>query len=310
MKKTKLLSKIIFVFALLILVSCDNEPVDATLASQLNNPTNTGGGNNNGGGTGGAAVFKADFGGQTWVATSATANIYNGQIELVGLKGAEGFGFSLTGTTAGTYNALNNTFAYAPNANDSYLGINPTSPTVSAGSLTITTIDTVNHTISGTFAFTGYWSDFSVTNISPIVFTNGVFTNIPYTSQNTVTDSFYAQVDGNEFVEDHIDVSDIISTGFPDSYSIAASKTNGDTIGIRISQALPVGTYQFTGPLALDLSASYLLGGVLYNSESGSLTITSKTATHMEGTFSIIVKNYTTNDTKTISNGAFSVDLP
>ena len=79
---------------------------------------------------------------------------------------------------------------------------------------------------------------------------------------------------------------------------------------LSISKSLVVGTYQFTGPLALDLSSSYLEGGLLYSVDSGSLTITSKTATHIEGTFNIIVKNFNSNQTKTISLGAFSVDLP
>jgi hypothetical protein len=73
---------------------------------------------------------------------------------------------------------------------------------------------------------------------------------------------------------------------------------------------LPVGTYSLSGPLGIDTNASYLIGGVLYSCESGTLTIVSKTATHMTGTFNIVVKNFTTNQTKTITDGAFSVDLP
>jgi hypothetical protein len=286
------------------------------LASQLSNPTNgggTGGGGTGSGGNGSTGLFAADFGGQTWVATSTQANIYNGKIEIVGSKGTqnEGFGFSLNGMTAGSYSSSTNLLAYSPaNATDAYLGLNPNNPTEIAGSVIITTIDTVNHTISGTFSFKGYWTDYSVTNVAPINFTNGVFTNIPYTSVNPVTDTFYAKVDGTEFVEDNIDVSEVISPGFPDSYSIVGSKSNGDNIGLRISQLLPVGTYSLSGPLGIDTNASYLIGGVLYSCESGTLTIVSKTATHMTGTFNIVVKNFTTNQTKTITDGAFSVDLP
>jgi hypothetical protein len=312
MKTQKLSKAVIFLFSIFIFTSCTNEPVDPALASQLNNPTNQGGngsGGTNGGGTN-SGVFKADFGGVTWTATTASANIFNGKIELVGMKGNEGFGFSLNGTTAGSYSSSINIFAYSPNDLDSYLGVNPTNPTEIAGSLIVNSIDTVNHTISGTFSFKGYWSDFTVTNVPPINFTNGVFTNIPYTSVNPVTDTFYAKADGTEFVEDNIDVAATISTGFPDSYSIVASKSNGDNIGLSIAQSLAVGTYQLVGPFGPEVNSSCLFGGLLYNGESGSVTITSRTATHMTGTFNIVVKNFTTNQTRTISEGSFSVDLP
>ena len=308
MNNQKFASSIIFIFSFFLLVSCTNEPIDPVLATQLA----TSNGNTTGGIIGGG-VFKTDFNGQTCVATAASANIFNGKIDIVGLKGSqnEGFGFSLNGNTTGSYSSSSNLFAYSlANSAGSYLGLNPNNPSEIAGSVIINSIDSVNHTISGTFSFKGYWSDSSVTNITPINFTNGIFTNIPYTTVNPVTDTFYAKVDGAEFVEDNIDVATVISQGFPDSYSIVASKTNGDNIGLRISKSLVVGTYQFTGPLALDLSSSYLEGGLLYSVDSGSLTITSKTATHIEGTFNIIVKNFNSNQTKTISLGAFSVDLP
>ncbi|MEI7510008.1 MAG: DUF6252 family protein [Flavobacterium sp.] len=308
MNKQKLASSIIFLFSLFLVFSCTNEPVDPVLATQLA----TSNGSSTGGIIGGG-VFKADFNGQTWVATTASANIFNGKIDIAGLKGTqdEGFGFSLNGNITGSYSSSSNLFAYSlANSSGSYLGFNPNNPSEIAGSVIINSIDSVNHTISGTFSFKGYWSDSSVTNITPINFTNGTFTNIPYTTINPVTDTFYAKVDGTEFIEDKIDVATVISQGFPDSYSIVASKINGDNLGLRISKSLNVGTYQFTGPLALDLALSYLVGGVLYSVDSGSLIITSKSSTHMEGTFNLIVKNFTSNQTKTISQGAFSVDLP
>lgn len=312
MNKQTLSSAIIFIFSIFIFASCDNEAIDPVLASQLSNPATTGGSGGTGG-TGSTSIFKADFNGQTWTATTASANIFNGKIELVGLKGTqgEGFGFSLNGSTAGSYSSSTNLLAYSPaSATDSYLGLNPNNPSEIAGSVIVNTIDTVNHTISGTFSFKGYWTDYTVSNVAPINFTNGIFTNIPYTSVNPVTDTFFAKADGTEFVENNIDVAATISSGFPDSYSIVGSKSNGDNIGLSIAQSLPVGTYQFTGPFGQQINASCLFGGVLYNGETGSVTITSKTATHMTGTFNIIVKNFTTNQTKTISEGAFSVDLP
>jgi len=134
--------------------------------------------------------------------------------------------------------------------------------------------------------------------------------NIPFTTINPVTDTFYAKVDGTEFVENTIDVSSTSSSGFPDSYSIVASKANGDRVGISIAQSLTVGTYQFVGAFGQQINSSCLFNSVLYNGDTGSITITSKTATHMEGTFYLIEKNFTTNQTKSVTQGAFSVDLP
>ncbi len=306
---------IILIASIFIFSSCNNEPIDTVLAAQLaeyNSNTGAGGGGGTGGNSG-TGFFKADFNGQNWVATAASANIYNGKIELVGMKGGqnEGFGFILNGTTAGTYSSSTNLLSFSPaNSTDAYIGINPNNANEVAGSVVINGIDTVNHTISGIFNFKGYWSDTTVSNVAPINFTNGVFMNIPYTTTNPVTDTFYAKVDGVEFVENTIDVATTISSGFPDSYSIVASKTNGDRIGISIAQSLPVGTYQFAGAFGQQINSSCLLNNVLYNGDTGSITITSKTATHMEGTFNVIEKNFTTNQTKAVTEGAFSVDLP
>ena len=316
MKKIKILSIFTFLFATFSFVSCDNEPIDPTLLQQIN----TNNGNNGGGGNGGNptnGVFKVDFGGQTWVANTAEALMYTNSIQIAGLKTSNGqtFGFALNGNTLGTYDSTSNLIAYDPDSSSSsgdvYWAVNPTNPSVSAGTVTITNIDTVNKKISGTFSFTGYWSDLSVSNIPPISFTNGVFTNIPYTiGTNTPTDFFSAKVDGTEFIEDQIDVSEVIASGFPDSYSIVGSKANGDNVGLRISKALGVGTYNFSGAFNQNLTSTCLFNNLLYTSDTGALTITEKTTTRIKGTFSLTVSNFTTSQTKTITQGSFDVELP
>jgi len=315
MNKIKVLSIFAVLFTAFCFVSCDNEPIDPTLLQQINSNN----GNNGGGGNGGNptnAVFKVDFGGQTWTATSTEALMYSNAIQIAGLKAANGqtFGFALNGTTVGTYDSTSNLIAYDPNNNsngDVYWAVNPTNPSVSAGTVTITNIDTVNKKISGTFSFTGYWSDLSVSNIPPISFTNGVFTDIPYTAGSTTpTDFFSAKVDGTEFIEDQIDVSEVIASGYPDSYSIVGSKSNGDNVGLRISKALGVGTYNFSGAFNQDLASTCLFNNLLYTSDTGALTISEKTATRIKGTFSLMVSNFTTSQIKTITQGSFDVELP
>jgi hypothetical protein len=317
MNKQNISSILVLILSIFFFVSCDNEPLDPLLASQLSNPTSGGGtGGNGSGGNGSTGLFAVDFGGQTWVASTAEAIMDSNSINIGGLKTANGqtFGFALNGNTVGTYDSTSNLIAFDPNNNsngDVYWAVNPTNPSVSAGTVKIINIDTVNKTISGTFSFTGYWSDLSVSNIAPINFTNGVFTNIPYTvGTNTSTDSFYAKVDGSEFVEDQIDVSEVIASGYPDSYSIVGAKADGQNIGLRISKTLGVGSYNFSGPFNQDLASTCVLNSLLYTSDTGTLTILEKTATRIKGTFSLTVNNFTTSQNKSITQGAFDVELP
>ncbi len=311
MRNVKLLPFIFILLTSISFVSCDNEPIDSAI--DLGDFGGDDGGNNGGG----EAFFKVDFNGSTWFADTAEAVKYTNSFQIGGLKTATGqtIAFSLNGDTPGTYDSTSNLIIYEPNNNnptgDFYWALNPTNPNISAGSVTITSIDNVNNKVSGSFAFTGYWSDPTVTNIPPITFTNGVFTNIPFTTgTNPSNDTFYAKVDGAEFVEDQIDVTYVEASGYPDSYSIVGSKPNGDTVGFRFAVSLEEGTYNFTGPFGQDLSGSCLLGGLLYTTDSGTLIITEKTADRVKGTFSFQVSNFTTSQTKSITQGSFDVELP
>src|SRR5690606_32758422 len=71
--------------------------------------------------------------------------------------------------------------------------------------VTISSIDMTNKIITGTFSFTGFYSDFSSEDTLPSInFTNGVF-SIPFVTDNPVTtDEFYAKIDGVEFNEELI----------------------------------------------------------------------------------------------------------
>ena len=175
--------------------------------------------------------------------------------------------------------------AYTPaNSEYGYWSLDINNGSTDTGSITITEIDTQNNTISGTFNFTGYWSDTTVTNILPTVFTNGVFENIPFTTDGPAPsgDTFYAKVDGVEFVEDQVDGALITQvTGMPNQISVVGSKDNGDTVGLNIVSSLSVGTYQITGPFGEQVNGSSVINDVLYTAQSGSVTITSKTATNL-----------------------------
>ncbi|WP_295334741.1 DUF6252 family protein [Flavobacterium sp.] len=305
MKNIKFLTGIFFILAAFTFTSCDNEPIDPALDLD-----NFGGGGNNGG----PIVFKADFSGSTWNASAAQANISNGLITIIGTRGTSGeaFAFQILGTTTGTYPANENILAYTPaNSEYGYWSLDINNGSTDTGSITITEINTQNNTISGTFNFTGYWSDTTVTNILPTVFNNGVFENIPFTTDGPAPsgDTFYAKVDGVEFVEDQIDGALITQvTGMPNQISVVGSKDNGDTVGLNIVSSLSVGTYQITGPFGEQVNGSSVINDVLYTAQSGSVTITTKTATRISGTFSMVVQNFTTSETKTISQGSFDVE--
>ena len=169
MKNIKLLAGIFLI--LTVFTSCNNEPIDGAInLDDFNNPS------------GGSMIFKTDFSGTTWNGTAVQAVVSSNSISIGATK-ADGSTFTILieGITTGTYPANTNLLAYTPVGSDyGYWSINLANPTENTGSITITNIDTVNHKISGTFDYKGYWSDATNTSIIPVQFTNGVFTNIPY----------------------------------------------------------------------------------------------------------------------------------
>lgn len=194
---------------LLILIACfflnscgPNEPIDPSFINKDTEPT--------------AGVFKVDFKGVTWISSFNESIISDGYIAIAAtnIKG-ERFGIYIKASTPGIYTANINILAYIPTASsqDAFLGVNKNNLNENTGSVTILSINTATKTISGTFNFKGYWSDDTVSTIAPIQFTNGVFTDIPYTTTAPTldTDTFYAKVDGVEFVENNIDFTDVVS---------------------------------------------------------------------------------------------------
>jgi len=171
MKKfMKLPALFVFLFTT-VFISCETEPVDSVLLENLGEEP----------GTAGPAVFKVDFSGDTYVATSSAAVAANGAIVITGLKGSNGQSVTLSvnGTGTGNYNTALMTYSTGGVSQYFYTNSNPASTnSIPTGSVNITSVNTANNTISGTFNFTGYWSEVAA-NLPSISFTNGVFTNIP-----------------------------------------------------------------------------------------------------------------------------------
>ncbi|MFL9843614.1 DUF6252 family protein [Flavobacterium rhizosphaerae] len=195
MKKLKLIYPLYFLIAVFVFAGCDTEPIDPVLNDYV--PVEDG-----------DAMFEVDFSGQTYEATATTVTMEEGTTTITAVRNTDGAVFSIVipGTAPGTY--ATSIISYTPTSESQNHYINVTDTGMS-GSVTINTINTVNHTISGTFSFTGYWSDPSA-NLPTIQFTNGKFTSLPYTSDTepdpdpeTGTPLFKVMIDGEEYIADN-----------------------------------------------------------------------------------------------------------
>jgi hypothetical protein len=301
MKKINFITYFVLLFSVFTFTSCDNEPIDPAIVI---------GGENPGENPGTTGVFKADFDGQTFTTNTTMAYISGGSIIMNAVKtNGESFSMILDGTTPGTYPANPNLIGYSPAGSEyAFIGTHPTDENANTGSIIVTSVNTTNNTISGTFSFTGYWSDYDDDSVAPKQFTNGVFTDIPYTSTNPTGDTFDATLNGNVFNDTDILVAEISISG-QDFISVAAENLNEDSITVSVRDNLTAGTYAITGNVGTDLvQVNFAPATEDFGTpaSSGSVTITEKTATRIKGTF-----NGTVNigdDTFTITGGAFDVE--
>lgn len=295
----KILSKfrvLILLFATLLIVSCEVEPIDSTIDIPQNNSNNPNT----------PASFKAKIDGVLWIAEVSEALIGGNLMAInaaIGGDNGESFSFLIDGVAIGTYPAKDNFLTYSPAGTDfGWTSSNFDNPTENTGSITITNINTVTKTISGTFTFKGYWSEFPST-IAPKNITEGVFQNVPYENYvDPANDTFYAKVNGVEFVE-----TDILAVTVNEVIAIGAANTNNQSITVGVKETITPGTYPITGNQATDMvQATYKLNTTTsIASNSGTVTITSITSDRVIGTFSFTAVDGTT--TYTISQGAFDV---
>ncbi|ULC60872.1 DUF6252 family protein [Flaviramulus sp. BrNp1-15] len=237
-------------------------------------------------------AFKVDFDDNTFNADVVSATLLDNVINISGIKTSnqEFFALTLFANTTGTYqlgvtenDVETNSVAYNnPLAGEVWVSvIDFVTP---QGEVTITEIDEVNKTISGTFSFTGY----NTSQVSK-AFTNGVFSKISYSTDVPSSgndNSFFAKVDGEEFVEDGIEGALLSIPGTPSIITISATKNSLETISISVNSDITDGTYDFStfdppmGQYNLSLTESAV-------SDNGTLTITSHDVTNKRiiGTF-------------------------
>lgn len=247
-------------------------------------------------------VLKVDFDGQTFIATTTQAIVNDNYISLTGVKtNGEVFQITIPEVAEGIYTwsdfsptSSGFALAYTQVSNGiTYVGARDDSGEFSGfdnytdtAEVVISSIDAVNKKISGTFKFTGVRFDDTGNAVTTKVFTNGSFTNIPFTADVPAPtgNSFTAKLEGVAFVPTNI-------SGFSNSgrISIIGRKGSIQNISLNLISSVVPGTYDLTdfgdyvGQYVKDATPE----GSSFAAESGTVTIISHNTTtkRIKGTF-------------------------
>lgn len=296
MKKFMKLPALFVLLLSIAFVSCDSEPVDPVLLDTIGQEP----------GATGPSVLKVDFSGTTHTAIAASAQYQMGVLNIAGVLNANGEALTISLDDYAVKTYTDSFIGYFPGNSTEigYLNINPATGD-NQGSVTITSFDAVNKTISGRFNFTG-WYGVEDLNLPSIAFTNGVFENIPVsglpeTSNPGTTSFFKAKINGTAKT-----FGTIMVFGEGATWTISATNTaSQESISLTLPETITPGTY----PLALftEYYANYLsFTGDGFASDSGTITITSHTGGWIKGTFSFTGEDFDDN-VGNVTNGEFSV---
>lgn len=273
-------------------------------------------------GNNGEENFQVDFDSQTFVADQITATFLNGIINITGLRGVNNEYVLLTinANSPGTYQlgfinqTTTNVAAYgSENGAIPFITAQANSQ-ASFGEVIITEIDTANKLLSGTFEFTGHQItiDSGGNQVDESKeFTNGLFTNIEYSDDlgtgNNTDDTFFAKIDGVEFVEDSFFG---ISTNLAGMSTIAINAVNNNlvSIGFSLPSDITAGTYNLTS--LGEYIGQYNISTIELNgAKSGSITITShnETTKHIIATFDFIAGPFVGTTEYAVTDGEFEL---
>ena len=232
----------------------------------------------------GTSDFYATIEGNSWNADSL-------QLVLVSSSGASINGLSKTGEQismllpvfkVGTYalNAQSVSYALYENLLTNISNVYVSNSGTAGGSITISSIDTINHLVSGSFEFTlANPADNSTKTI-----TKGVFDYVPYSSDAGIVvppptgglkDTVQVTIDGNKFFASDVQVSN--SNG----QLLIAGFSGTQDVGLFLPPTITPGTYN------LDFATGQYIG--IYNPDPAT-TLLSQTG----GTVTIIANNTTT----------------
>lgn len=262
--------------------------------------------------------FVAQIDGVQWAASSNAeqATLIQGMINITGISSDnQEISITITDSVAGTY-ALNqqstSLAAYADiDSSDIYaFATNQgTDTTQAGGEVTITEIDPIGKTMTGTFAFKVYRD----IDGRQKTITAGVFNKLPYTTSlpsASSGDTLKATIDGTAWTGKSIEAS--INAG---EMSIVGSSADGSqSIGLLLPSTATAGTYPLDGSNPSYIGVYTLVaGGTAAGlvSTAGSVTIQENNAStsRVRGTFTFTAKDPTGVSTAThaISSGVFSV---
>jgi Family of unknown function (DUF6252) len=257
--------------------------------------------------------FYATINGIQWNADSLQLVLVNNNgITISGLSktGAE-ISMLLPEFKTGTYtlNAASLPFSFYVDVFGSLTDVYYSNSGSATGTVTIASIDTINHLVSGSFQFTLMNpSDNSTKSV-----TSGVFSYVPYTGGTgnatpppTSTDTLRALTDGNPF--NPFQITTDASSG---QLVIAGITSDGTTMALLMPDNVTPGSY------SLDFGTGMYIGifnppGVtigLVSQANGTLTIISHdmVAKRIIGTFSFIASPISSGTPVTITLGYFSV---
>lgn len=277
----KLLFSLIILSGIVFFQSCQQEIVDPNAS--------TSGVNGN---------FRAKIDGVQWVANAATgANRLNGLISITGRSNDRKY-ITITLTDSGVHNYTLDDMSFNAAAYIDSTLANPISfttnqglnPGDAGGTVRITTIDTVNKRISGTFSFKVFRQQDGLQR----TMTEGSFTNLAYATTlppANATDTFNVKIGGTAWLPVSITGVKTPAVGpLPATIAIVANNaTATKTVGLIMPATITPGTY------TLDFFGGTYIGQ--YNpdtdpahsqaSTTGTLTILSHNTTtkRIRGTF-------------------------
>jgi hypothetical protein len=264
--------------------------------------------------------FYATIDGKLWNADSLQiVFVSNGAISINGLsKSGDQISMILPSFKTGTYTLNTGSVSYAYYTNIfTALPIDYVSNSgIAGGTVTISTIDTIHHLVSGSFAFT--LVNLADNNIKTV--TQGIFNYLPYNENSVVVvppvsgnglDTLNATVDGASFVG--MRIQSLRNDTYPNELLIAGSNEDG-TQRMEVIMPLNVtpGTYNLDYETSTYIGIYASLESVtLISQANGILTVISNDAVkrRIKGTFRFIATPaYGSANPATITDGYFSVN--
>jgi hypothetical protein len=276
MKKLQLVKSLVLLLSLILLSSCENEPLTGEFIEEQDITAEPG-------------QFRCDAEDQEFNAESIDAILFDDGSMVIVATNETGDQVSLVVANASLGLFDLTAGSGVPNAAAYTISGDPSNPFISSGalggngSLTFTEFNTEELFITGTFEFTGVREvddGSGTTNVETFSITNGSFNQIPFTIEETTgndeIDEFFAKVNDTNFVPVEINVTREVIADVP-VIKIIAVNDNGRSIRIDIPEATGVGTFDMVNISdGTQLIGIFNLGDGSPNmsSDPGTITIT------------------------------------